>query len=399
MSAGPAVGAPVAGGTRPDRPRRLLAAAGDAGDPRAMSGLPYHFQLYGRRAGLVDGSATRSAVDWRMRAQRVAWNAWRAATLRGHGGYQYTAGKNALYWPPERPAPDDVVINIFQLYPRPLLDGDHRRWFFIDQTLTQLWDTYGQRGKLSRGVAERAMAWEREGYARAEGVIVNSTWAQQSVVADYGVPVERTAVVLQAANLEPDGYDAWAARHTPAEVGDGPLRLVFVGNDWRRKGLDRLLHAVARVNAGRQRVQVDVLGLTAGDVPPELAAVRHVTWHGFVDKRRDQDRMLDLLGRADVGCLLSRAEAGGNCLREFHATGLAVLGTSAGGAGEQVIADAAWLVAPDESVDEVADRLRHLAGAPDEVAARKARSWAQRTDALWPATLADVDAVLRSHGG
>ncbi len=391
-------GRATAGAARP-RPRRLLAASGDPSDPGLMSGLPYHFALHGRRAGLLDGTATVTPPAWRVRPHKLGWNAYRALTLRGYRGYQYSRRRNERLWPGPYGA-GDVILNTFQLYPRAVLEGPARRWYFVDQTLRQLFEAYGQGAQLAPDVVARTVAWEREGYARAEHVIANSRWAAASLVEDYGVEPGRVGVVLQAANVDPDAYAAWAAAHVPRPVDpEGPLRLVFVGGDWRRKGLDRLVLALGAVNRGapRPRLVLDVLGLRAEEVPGGLAAVPHVTWHGFVDKR-DQRRFLGLVAAADVGCLLSRAEAGGNSLREYHAVGLAVLGTTAGGAADQTLPAATWLVAPDEPVTAVAERLRALAADPAGVQARKDAAWAARERVLWPETLRGVAALLAARG-
>lgn len=394
------------GGRSPDaedlgRPRRLLAATGDPNDPSVMSGLPYHFLLYGRRAGVIDGAATRSLEPPRLVAARYAWNLWRVLTLRGKGGHQYTRGRMEGVWLPVHDGTDRpvVVINIFQLFPQPLVeDTNLRRWFFIDQTLAQLFDTYGQAQTVGRGIVDRTVAKERAGYHSAEMVVANSQWAKDSLVRDYGVPPEKVAVVLQAANFHPEAYEEWAQQWDPLDRRDtGVVRLVFVGGDPYRKGLDRLLSAMQRANADRHRVSLDVLGCPASELPSRLAATPHVRWHGFVDKRRDQRRFLDLVSAADVGCLLSRAEAGGNSLREYHACGLAVLGTTAGGASDQTLPEATWLVHTDEDDDTLADRLRWLSENRGEIERRRAHAWAHRREVLWPATMAHVAQLLRAH--
>ena len=368
-----------------------------------MSGLPYHFFLYGRRAGIIHGAATRSLHPMRVSVGRYAWNAWRLLSLQGKGGHQYTRARTESIW---LPLPDGelVVMNIFQLYPPHMLREDRvRRWYFIDQTLRQLFDSYGQGQRVGRGVVRRSLERERAGYDAAEFVIANSTWAAASLVEDYGVAQEKVGVVLQAANFHPDEYTAWSTARQAAGDGSswprpGPLRLVFVGVDWRRKGLDRLLRAFRLANSDRRRITLDVVGCSPRQLPDELRGTEHVTWHGYVDKQQEQRRFLDLLASADVGCLLSRAEAGGNSLREYHAVGLAVLGTTAGGAAEQTLPEATWLVDADAGDDVVADHLRWLSDNRSEVEERKAVAWRNREAVLWPATLRGVSGLLQAHG-
>jgi len=364
---------------------RLLAATGDPRNREVMSGLPYHFWRYGTDAGVIDGVATADLGGGEA-VRRAAWNATQLALGRGLGGHQFTDARNQRLWPAPPPS-GSTVINVFQLFPRPVIRDDSvRKVFFIDQTLTQLFDHYGDHHRpISARAMRRAIEWEWEGYQSADLVIVNSEWARMSVIADYGVRVGSTAVVPQAANFDPDVYAQWIERvqHEPAPRADDALRLVFVGVDPIRKGLDRLLRAMAAVNGRGRRITLDVIGVSSSSVPRELAATRHVHWHGFVSKEHREQLLMELIGRADIGCLLSRAEAGGNCIREFHSLGLAVLGTTVGGSPDQALQGASWLVSPDESDGAIADRLEWLCRDRDEVEAKKAYAWAHRDEVLW----------------
>ena len=386
-------------GTCPRDIPRLLAATGDPGDPSVMSGLPYHFRLYGMRAGLIDGVATRSIDRRALAFKRYAWNAYRVLSLQGKGGHQYSDYRTTAVWLP-LPESTVTVINIFQLYPpRLLADKRLRRWYFIDQTLQQLFDLYGQGARIGRGIESRTIAQERAGYAAAETIIVNSQWAAESVTGDYGIEPERVEVVPQAANFDPDVYDDWARARSecPPQRTRDELRLVFLGGDWYRKGLDRLLRALAKARSAGAAVTLDVIGCNRNDLPADLRNIPGVTWHGYINKLREQRRFLDLVASGDVGCLLSRAEAGGNALREYHALGLAVLGTTAGGAPEQTLPSATWLVDVTETDDDVADRLCWLARDRGQVDRYKAAAWKDRESTLWPATLAQLANIFAAR--
>jgi glycosyltransferase involved in cell wall biosynthesis len=71
---------------------------------------------------------------------------------------------------------------------------------------------------------------------RAARIVCWSEWAARSYVDDYAVPRERIAII-------PPGVDcaAWAPPDDVARPADGPVRLLFVGGDFIRKGGDLLL--------------------------------------------------------------------------------------------------------------------------------------------------------------
>jgi glycosyltransferase involved in cell wall biosynthesis len=379
------------------RPARVVAATGSPIAVDVMSGLPHHLWRHGLAAGIIDGVVTRSVRERNL--NWLSWNLRQAVLGRSIGGYRYTPQHLERMWMPlpEGPA---TVINCFQLYPEHIVaDDELHRWYFIDQTLAQLFHEYRSEMRLSRAIERAALYRERRGYEAADHIVVNSEWARLDVVNRYGVEPEQVSVIHQAANFETDRYEAWVARRqaTPLDQHD-ELRLVFVGVQWRRKGLDRLLRAIRIVNSPHSRVTLDVVGCNRHDLPANLADTVGVRWHGFVPKDSAEDRFLDLVGAADIGCLLSRAEAGGNCVREFHALGLALLGTAAGGSAEQAIPDASWIVSLDETVDDIAERLRWLCDHRDEVERAKTVAWEHRTATLWDNTLDELATTLDAHG-
>ena len=100
----------------------------------------------------------------------------------------------------------------------------------------------------------------------------------------------------------------------------------------------------ARRDGGKATLRV--IGCSPNALPADLRDVDGVEWAGFVDKSKDSARYLHLVAECNIGCLLSRAEAGGIALREYHALGLAVIGPNTGGATEHMIPDASIAIEP-----------------------------------------------------
>jgi glycosyltransferase involved in cell wall biosynthesis len=358
------------------------------------SGTPFHFLGAARRAGLVDVGLPLAVEGRQWRARRMAWNLARAFRLDRPGGYQYSTGFLERLWRPFVPRLSGAaVMNCFQLYPPSLVaDPGIEKWFFLDQTLLQLFDHYGIRKDVGTRIAADALAREEEGYRRSAGVIVHSHWAADSVVRDYRIDPGKVHVVVPGANLDPVEYARWESAQTRGD-GDGrspPLRLVFVGKDWRRKGLDRLLRGLRQARAASSRATLRVIGCPRESLPPELASVEGVEWYGFVDKGAQPGRFLDAVGECDVGCLLSRAEAGGMSVREYHALGLAVLGTQAGGSPEHALSEASVLVPVDAGDADIADILRSLERDRARLERMRRTAWEQRHSVLWEAAVAHI---------
>lgn len=122
--------------------------------------------------------------------------------------------------------------------------------------------------------------------------------------------------------------------------------------------------------------------------------MRGVEWTGFVDKRTETSHFLNLIADCDFGCQLSRAEAGGMAQREFHALGLGILGTDVGGASEHRFADASVTLPAQATDDEIAEVLVSLASDRSLVAQMKSNAWNRRREALWPAAVQQLGALL-----
>lgn len=374
-----------------------LAVIGDANNPVTWSGIPYHFLQAGKALGLMDRGLPLSAEGPLWQRRRLLWNGWRAMTGQGRGGYQYSASFLEKLWQPlKQELLDQTIINCFQLYaPSLVANSRYRKFYHIDMTLRQLFDDYGVRKEIGTAIAEDALAREKEGYQAAEKVVCHSQWAARSVVKDYGIAEEKVAAIVPGANLDRETLLQWQLTAQPRvrQPGD-PLRLLFIGKYWDRKGLDRLLEALLLLHQQSKQIELTVLGCSRKSLPTHLRDVPSVQWLGFLDKRTQLPRLLELLEQSDVGCLLSRAEAGGMVLREYHAAGLIVLGPEVGGAPEHLFAEAGRAFPPSATPREVADWLLRLLNDHGYYQQLRDAAWACRAKATWDETVRQWHTIL-----
>src|SRR5438552_15356894 len=198
-----------AAGERRRVSRTLVAAVGDANHPGTYNGLPYYLLKAGRKQGALDEGLALNVSGGIWKARRVVWNLLRPLQLERPGGYQYSPSFLRALWAPVRDGlAETAILNCFQLYPDDIVDDARvHKWFFIDQTLPQLFDEYGDRARMGKRICADALRREAEGYRAAEGVIANSQWAAASVIRDCGVAEEKVHVVLQGAAFEMEPYE------------------------------------------------------------------------------------------------------------------------------------------------------------------------------------------------
>jgi glycosyltransferase involved in cell wall biosynthesis len=374
----------------------FVASVGDAENPLTWSGIPYHLTQAGRAVGFITAGLPLDPGGRLWKARRLAWNLAQVLLGDRKGGFQYSESFLDRLWAPvEERLAGAAVINCAQLYPSSVVaNASIEKWFFLDLTLELVLDYYLTRSSVGRRIAEDALLRERAGYARARGIIVMSHFAAANVRERYRVPSERVHVVVPGANLSPTAYARWEGERAPTVGSDGKLRLLMITTDWQRKGLDRLLRAIALGRRQGLEVTLKVIGARREDLPAELTELDGITWLGRINKNTDADRFLREVADADVGCILSRYEAGGSVLREYHALGLAAFATNVGGMPDFFFDDATVAVAPEASDEELAAALVALGRDHARVARLKVAADRRRQEALWPSTVARLRAII-----
>lgn len=191
--------------------------------------------------------------------------------------------------------------------------------------------------------SEARPAWQNWLYRQVEqryldtvdGFVFNSQTTRQAVEAL--VPPRPHVIAYPAGDRFRAGLTV--AQITARAHAAGPLRLLFVGNLIPRKGLHRLLAALAQLP--RAQWQLDVVGGTAVDptytrtIQRQLAAwqlTSHVTLHGPLPDAA----LADLLAQSHLLTVPSSYEGFGIVYLEGMAFGLPVIAGSGGAAHEIV---------------------------------------------------------------
>lgn len=193
-----------------------------------------------------------------------------------------------------------------------------------------------------RGRARDAL----DAFCLRQGTILTpwSKWAARSLVTDCGVPEHRVQVL-------PPGIDLarWSRLARVRTEGE-PVRLLFVGGDFARKGGDLLLDVFSRRFQDRCE-----LHLVTRNAIPERRGV-----HVYRDFGPNDPGLRALYARCDVFVLPTRADCFSLASLEAMATGLPVITTAVGGIPE-IVAEglSGFLIAPNDGA-VLAQRLDAL---------------------------------------
>lgn len=178
-------------------------------------------------------------------------------------------------------------------------------------------------------------------FQRAAWVLPWSQWVRDSLIRDYRVAPERIRVI-------PPGIDLsrWQPRR---ERAVGPLRILFVGGDFVRKGGPTLLAAVKQVTTP---VELHIVTRSPLDPAEGVFVYRDVT--------PNSPRLIELYQQADLFVFPTQAEAFGIAALEAIASGLPVITTPVGGLPDIVRDGVNGFLVPPGDPGMLAARLQLL---------------------------------------
>ena len=190
----------------------------------------------------------------------------------------------------------------------------------VDATPAQMDELGAWYSHRKGSVAAEALKkrWYRHVFSAAAGIVAWSQWAADSLVADYGVRPADVRVVAPGAS---PGFFNLETR----PQGSSPVRILFVGGDFERKGGPLLLRAFERL-----RGIVELVLVTSARVP-ERAGVRVVG-----DATPGSAKLMAAYEGAQIFCLPTLADCTSVAIQEAMAAGLPVLTTRVGSNAETV---------------------------------------------------------------
>jgi glycosyltransferase involved in cell wall biosynthesis len=180
---------------------------------------------------------------------------------------------------------------------------------------------YGHRPSAVPRLEGIKNALMRRTFRYARKMVIWHHAGKRSLVDDYQVPAERVAVI-------PPGIDLPRWNFARENSRSSPVRLLFVGGDFRRKGGDMLLAAF-----GARLMAECELDIVTRD-PVQLQGLSNVRVHHGL--RPNMPELIDLYARADVFIFPTLGDMLPLAIMEAMAAGLPVITTRVGALGEQI---------------------------------------------------------------
>ncbi len=229
---------------------------------------------------------------------------------------------------------------------------------------------------------------ERRLMTAAARVMPWSQYAGRRIAAVTGVSEARVRVTYVGPSIDLSSVTRPSPSAMPA-----PVRILFVGREFARKGGDLLLEACRRLRAEGTDVRVTLVGPTTFDVRDDF-----VDFVGFLDKGVPADvvRLAAVYQEADIFCLPTRREPFGIAVAEAMLTGLPVVASNLSAIPEMVDDGRTGFLVPVDDIDTLTERLNRLATDPDLRRRMGQAGLAHARERFtWLAVAARVEAAIR----
>jgi glycosyltransferase involved in cell wall biosynthesis len=246
----------------------------------------------------------------------------------------------------------DVLISIGATYKLAYMKWSGRVVHVSDALFDTIVKTHDNYAKSGRRTLKLGNSLQQRMLDKADLLLLTSHWAREGALSAYELDPERVKVVPLGANVEDPGDQV-------LDRGPDRLKILFVGNNWEKKGGPRLLDVFGAVRRRLPDAELHIVGCNPFSSDPP----RGLFVHGFLDKRNEveRNRLRDLYQGSSLLCVLSLHEAYGLVYCEAAAHGLPAMANDTGGVST-IIADKVTgrVFRRDDSAEAIAEEICEL---------------------------------------
>lgn len=208
--------------------------------------------------------------------------------------------------------------------------------------------------QFAREAAQPSWRWsyapsvrrEKLVFSAARRILFWSQWAARSAIEDEGVAPEKVAVLHPGVDIA-----RFSLPEKKKRAQGEPVRLLFVGGEWNRKGVPELLEVFSRDLP--RNAELDLVTAKGAGISHPRVRVHHGV-------QAYSPEWMDLYSQADLFVLPTRSEAFGLVLTEAMAAGLPVVATRLNAIPEIVEHGRSGLLVPPGDQRALAEALNTL---------------------------------------
>lgn len=198
--------------------------------------------------------------------------------------------------------------------------------YLSDATYHNMLGYYFMHSKHDQKIANK---WESTAHGLASAIIFPAEWSFDDAMSFYHTPREKIKMLQFGANIEESGFKV-------VKAGKDTYKLLLVGVDYVRKGVDVAIEAVKLLNefSSSTKYELTIVGLNKPDIDiPDC-----VTFLGKLrkDKEDELKKLIDCYSSHDIFIMPTKAECAGIVFSEASMFGLPVFTYATGGTTDYV---------------------------------------------------------------
>lgn len=198
-----------------------------------------------------------------------------------------------------------------------------------DATFAVMHNYYSQFSGFCKSTVKSCHAYERNVMKRLAIAIFSSEWAAQSAIKDYGAKKEQVRIISYGANIAETRN--WAdIKPMIKSRGRELCRLLFIGQDWYRKGGNTAVEVAKKLKELGTPVELTIVGCN----PPDGTQLPdYIKVKGFIDKSKPEGSAYieKLYSESHFFLLPTIAECTPIVFSEANSYGMPVITTNTGG--------------------------------------------------------------------
>jgi len=207
------------------------------------------------------------------------------------------------------------------------LNTDKPIVFWTDATFAAMENYYEDFKGLSKRTIKHCHLYEKNAIERSSLAVYSSKWAANSSIKIYGADPNKVTIIPFGANIK--------LKRTLSDIeqnnnkkSKGICKLLFIGQDWERKGGETAVKVARYLNENYVETQLTIVGCTPPVDLPDFVRV-----YGFVDKsKKEGENVINKLYSENHFFILPTiAECTPVVFSEANSFGLPIITTDTGG--------------------------------------------------------------------
>ncbi len=197
-----------------------------------------------------------------------------------------------------------------------------KKIIYIDATFINLLNSSDWYKSYSKRKIEEYFIIEKKIFENCDKILVTTDWVKSSLIDDYFIESERIEIIPFGANIDISKINFEKINYSIENKEFNELKLVFIGVDYKRKGLDLVLETVKVINENHNiKCTLSIIG---ANPKIEKDISKYVKIYGFVDKNTNESFELfqEIMCSSHFFYMPTNSEAFGLVFAEAAAYGL-----------------------------------------------------------------------------